>query len=71
MAKTKPITWVAHIASLLRDGAEAQLAAAWVELAAAYGTGQAHDMWSLAQMEAAEAAATADTRPATELVPLW
>lgn len=45
-------TWVAYLARLMREGKQAELDAAWPRLAAEWGTGQAHDMWSLAEQEA-------------------
>jgi hypothetical protein len=54
------VTWVQYIARLIREGNEAELKTAWVELAAEWGTGQARDMWSLAKKRAAEADARGD-----------
>lgn len=54
------VTWVDYIADLLRRGEAAELKTAWVELAAEWGTGQAHDMWSLAKKKAAAAEQTGE-----------
>lgn len=42
------------LAQLIRDGSEGEKNDAWIRLAAANGTGIAHDIWSMTQREIAE-----------------
>jgi hypothetical protein len=61
------VTWVEYIARLMREGNQAKLKTAWVDLAAEWGTGQAHDMWSLAEARAR----AADERGDVAQAALW
>ncbi len=60
----EPLSWLARV---IRRGDEGEMHEAWLRLTAANWTGTAHDIWSLAEKEVADAG-DVEAEPVAELV---